>query len=60
MLQELSEIHSMFEEMHSLVITQGSVLDLVDHNLAKTIVAMKEGHKELKEASVQQKKCVVS
>eukprot|EP00760_Papus_ankaliazontas_P036037 PhM_4_TR8157/c0_g1_i1/m.59016/K08489/STX16; syntaxin 16 len=58
-LQELGEIHSMFEEMRDLIAVQGTVLDEIHQGLCVTIDKMTDGRSELKQARVQQRKCVL-
>lgn len=52
-IQELAEI---FNDLNMLVIDQGTILDRIDYNIEQADVNVGEGLKEIREASVQQKK----
>lgn len=50
------EISTIFKEMESMVIDQGSILDRIDHNLANTVQDLKGSDKELIKAQGYQKR----
>jgi t-SNARE complex subunit, syntaxin len=50
------EILTIFKEMESLVVDQGSLLDRIDYNLQNTARDLKESDKELNQARVYQKR----
>jgi len=52
-IQELAEI---FNDLHMLVIDQGTILDRIDYNLEQSYVHIDKGYEELKKGDVYQKK----
>lgn len=59
-LASVMELHEMFQDLRNLVVEQGSVLDRIDYNVTQASIKITKGLGELKEARVEQKKCVVS
>lgn len=60
--QGVIEISTIFKELETMVIDQGTVLDRIDYNLSKTAESVKKAHKEMKKAEGYQKstaKCKV-
>lgn len=54
--QGVLEVSSIFKEMHSMVIEQGTVLDRIDYNIENTKVDLKQADQELNRASHYQKR----
>lgn len=50
------EVSTIFREMQSLIINQGTIVDRIDYNLENTVVQLREANKELKGAERIQKK----
>lgn len=50
------EISTIFKEMESLIIDQGSVLDRIDYNISNTVQDLKDSDKELIKAKGYQKR----
>lgn len=50
------EISTMFKEMESMVIDQGTMLDRIDYNLTNTVHDLKSSEKELIKATTYQKR----
>ncbi|CAK7901807.1 t-SNARE affecting a late Golgi compartment protein 2 [[Candida] anglica] len=50
------EVSSIFREMESLIIDQGTILDRIDYNLASTVEDLKVADKELIQGSSYQKR----
>jgi syntaxin 16 len=59
-LESVKELNAMFNELHALVIEQGTVLDRIDYNLTKATKSLSTGQKQLEKAREHQKKCVIS
>jgi len=49
--QSINDLAAMFRELHVLVIEQGTVLDRIDYQVEQTLIKVKEGVVELKEAN---------
>jgi syntaxin 16 len=54
--QGIIELANIFQELHTMVIDQGSLLDRIDYNVEKTATEMKAADKELTVATGYQKK----
>lgn len=50
------EISTIFKEMESLVVDQGSMLDRIDYNMSRTVQDLKESDRELVKAQGYQKR----
>ena len=50
------EISTIFKEMETLIVDQGSMLDRIDYNLGRTAEDLKSSDKELLKAQVYQKR----
>ncbi|SCU99028.1 LADA_0H17084g1_1 [Lachancea dasiensis] len=50
------EVSTIFREMQSLVIDQGTIVDRIDYNLTNTVTELKGAHRELERATVYQKR----
>ncbi|KAG7191752.1 uncharacterized protein KQ657_002888 [Scheffersomyces spartinae] len=50
------EILTIFKEMESMIVDQGSLLDRIDYNLQNTLVDLKKADKELIKAQLYQKR----
>ncbi|CAH2350130.1 t-SNARE affecting a late Golgi compartment protein 2 [[Candida] railenensis] len=50
------EVSSIFREMESMIIDQGTILDRIDYNLTSTVADLKEADKELIQGSKYQKR----
>lgn len=50
------EVSTIFREMQSLIINQGTIIDRIDYNLQNTVIELKSGQKELDRAIHYQKK----
>lgn len=50
------EVGTIFREMQTLIIDQGSIVDRIDYNLENTVVQLKEAHHELEGATRYQKR----
>ncbi|OAF99398.1 t-SNARE [Paraphaeosphaeria sporulosa] len=56
--QGIIELANIFQELQTMVIDQGSMLDRIDYNVERMTVDVKEADKELKVASGYQKKSI--
>src|SRR5262245_57040260 len=56
--QGVIELSSIFQELNSMVIDQGSLLDRIDFNVENTLIEVKEADKELKVATSYQKRSI--
>jgi syntaxin 16 len=56
--QGIIELANIFQELQTMVIDQGSMLDRIDYNVERMAVDVKEADKELKVASGYQRKTV--
>jgi syntaxin 16 len=56
--QGIIELANIFQELQTMVIDQGSMLDRIDYNVERMATDVKEADKELKVASGYQKKSV--
>ena len=59
-LAQVNELNQMFQDMHDLVVEQGTVLDRIDYNIEQASEKVGKGLEELKKAREQQKKCAVA
>ncbi|SCV04961.1 LANO_0G15434g1_1 [Lachancea nothofagi CBS 11611] len=50
------EVSTIFREMQSLVIDQGTIIDRIDYNLENTVTELKGAQRELERATVYQKR----
>lgn len=50
------EVSTIFREMQSLIIDQGTVIDRIDYNLENTTIELKQAQKELDKATFYQKR----
>ncbi|QEU58686.1 Tlg2 [Kluyveromyces lactis] len=50
------EVSTIFREMQSLIIDQGTVVDRIDYNLENTVIELKQAQKELDKATHYQKR----
>ncbi|CCH59933.1 hypothetical protein TBLA_0C01180 [Henningerozyma blattae CBS 6284] len=50
------EVSTIFREMQSLIIDQGTIVDRIDYNLENTVINLKDADKELTEATRYQKR----
>ncbi|BAO38149.1 t-SNARE affecting a late Golgi compartment protein 2 [Kluyveromyces marxianus] len=50
------EVSTIFREMQSLIIDQGTVVDRIDYNLENTVVELKQAQRELDKATHYQKR----
>lgn len=50
------EVSTIFREMQSLIINQGTIVDRIDYNLENTVIHLREANKELKGAATIQKR----
>lgn len=56
--QGIIELANIFQELQTMVIDQGSMLDRIDYNVERMAVDVKEADKELKVASGYQRKSI--
>jgi syntaxin 16 len=56
--QGVIELASIFQDLNSMVIDQGSLLDRIDYNVENTLTQVKEADKELKVAGNYQRRSV--
>lgn len=56
--QSVNELHSLFNEVHVLVIEQGTILDRIDYNIEQTLAHVVKGKQELIEANKYSKKAL--
>lgn len=56
--QGVIDLSNLFQELQTMVIDQGTVLDRIDYNVERTAEHVKEAHKELKVATGYQKRGV--
>jgi syntaxin 16 len=54
--QGVIDLSNIFQELQTMVIDQGTVLDRIDYNVERTAEHVKEAHKELKVATGYQKR----
>lgn len=54
--QGVLEVSTIFREMQSLIIDQGTIVDRIDYNLENTVIELKSAHKELNQATRYQKR----
>jgi syntaxin 16 len=59
-LASVTELNQMFQDLHDLVVEQGTVLDRIDYNIEQASEKVGKGIEELKKAREQQKKCSVA
>lgn len=52
--ESIKNLHEMFQDLHGMVIEQGTVLDRIDYNMNLTEDRLKKGRKELEAASKYQ------
>lgn len=50
------EVSTIFREMQSLIINQGSIVDRIDYNLENTVIELREANKQLEGATRYQKR----
>ncbi|CAL9730481.1 t-SNARE affecting a late Golgi compartment protein 2 [Monosporozyma unispora] len=50
------EVSTIFREMQSLIINQGSIVDRIDYNLENTVIELREANKQLDGATRYQKR----
>ncbi|CAM43557.1 QA-SNARE protein putative [Leishmania braziliensis MHOM/BR/75/M2904] len=50
-LYSAQEIHRMFEDLHTIVVDQGSMLDRIDYNVDKALVSVSKAQIELEKSS---------
>lgn len=50
------EVSTIFREMQTLIIDQGTIVDRIDYNLENTVIELKEADKELDKATHYQKR----
>lgn len=50
------EVSTIFREMQSLIINQGSIVDRIDYNLENTVIELRQANKELDGATRYQKR----
>ena len=50
------EVSTIFREMQSLIIDQGTIIDRIDYNLENTSIQLKQAHSELQRATQYQKR----
>lgn len=58
-VQSIQELHEMFEDMRTLIVEQGTMLDRIDYNIERARNSTAKGIEQLKEARVQQSKCAI-
>lgn len=54
--QGVLEVSTIFREMQSLIIDQGTIVDRIDYNLENTVIELKSANKELNQATRYQKR----
>eukprot|EP01089_Gocevia_fonbrunei_P001594 TRINITY_DN1147_c0_g1_i1.p1 TRINITY_DN1147_c0_g1~~TRINITY_DN1147_c0_g1_i1.p1 ORF type:complete len:344 (-),score=83.94 TRINITY_DN1147_c0_g1_i1:13-1044(-) len=54
--KSINELASMFRDMHTLVVEQGTLLDRIDYNIQNTHYNVKKGTKQVEKAEEQVKK----
>ncbi|CAG9580711.1 putative QA-SNARE protein [Leishmania major strain Friedlin] len=58
-LDSIQEIHCMFEDLHTLVVDQGTMLDRIDYNVDKALVSASKAQIELERARENQSSCIL-
>ena len=58
-VQSIQELHEMFEDMRTLIVEQGTMLDRIDYNVEQARNFTAKGTQKLREARVQQSKCAI-
>ncbi|CBZ29937.1 putative vesicle-associated membrane protein [Leishmania mexicana MHOM/GT/2001/U1103] len=58
-LDSIQEIHRMFEDLHSMVVDQGTMLDRIDYNVDKALVSASKAQIELEKARENQSSCIL-
>ncbi len=58
--RKINEVHDLMEEVHSLTITQGGIIDNIEANMGKTLINVSEGKRELLQAKEIQKESTCS
>ena len=53
--ESVEELATLFKELATLVVEQGTILDRIDHNMEQTVVVTKKGIEELETAEKYQK-----
>lgn len=56
-LDSIQEIHSMFEDVHMIVVDQGTMLDRIDYNVDKALISASKAQIELEKAREHQQSC---
>jgi syntaxin 16 len=56
--QSVNQLATLFRELHTLVIDQGTVLDRIDYNIATSLDKIQRGTKDLEEAEKESKKAL--
>ncbi|XDT14720.1 t-SNARE coiled-coil homology domain profile [Nakaseomyces glabratus] len=54
--QGVLEVSTIFREMQSLIIDQGTIIDRIDYNLENTVIELKSAQNELNKATTYQKR----
>ncbi|GET91886.1 vesicle-associated membrane protein [Leishmania tarentolae] len=58
-LDNIQEIHRMFEDLHTMVADQGTMLDRIDYNVDKALVSASKAQIELEKAREYQSSCIL-
>ncbi|KAG5495094.1 hypothetical protein JKF63_02147 [Porcisia hertigi] len=58
-VDSIQEIRGMFEDLHTMVVDQGAMLDRIDYNVDKALVSASKAQIELEKARANQSNCVL-
>ncbi len=59
LVQQINELASLFQELNSLVIEQGTILDRIDYNMESTLTFVQQGNENLVKADEHSKKNIM-
>ncbi|KAK7196917.1 putative QA-SNARE protein [Novymonas esmeraldas] len=58
-LDSIHELHNMFEDLHTMVIDHGTMLDRIDYNVDRALVSASKAQIELEKARESQGSCIL-
>ncbi len=56
-VKSMNGLATVFKELNTMVIDQGTMLDRIDYNIEQTNVNLEGGHEELKKVNLLYKSC---